>query len=108
MSAVDSQIIARAREAVKFVSRFGAVRAAYLFGSQIDGTADADSDIDIGVFVEGCETWDFDRRIHVCVEVQLQVGDDLELHLFSASSHDYPKPASFAQYVKKHGVPVAM
>jgi len=85
------------------IGRWGRVRAAYLFGSQVQGTADQWSDIDVAVFVEGAEEWDFERLSRACGAAQQRAGLDIEMHIFPASSYDNPPRASFAQYILQHG-----
>ncbi len=100
------EVKAKAAEAVAALRRESTVVAAFLFGSHIEGRADAYSDIDIGVFVRGAETWDMHRRAQAAVRVQQEVGDDIELHIFSADQLEHCEPASFAAYVLKRGVRV--
>ena len=106
MAVVDAVIADRAVEAVRVIGRWGRVRAAYLFGSQLEGTTDQWSDIDIGVFVEGAEEWDFEQLSRACGAAQRRSGLDIEMHLFPASSCKDPPRASFAQYILSHGVPL--
>jgi predicted nucleotidyltransferase len=96
----------RARQTVSLVARHTPVRAAYLFGSHADGTANEHSDIDIAAFVDGLNRLDMRSRARMTVDAQMQVGSDVELHLFPADSLIDPPQASFAAYIKKHGVRV--
>jgi predicted nucleotidyltransferase len=102
--AVDTAIANRALAAVKVLSRFGAVRATYLFGSHVEGTPDQWSDIDVAVFVEGIEQWDIHQHVAAMALVMEKVGSDVEAHLFPASSLDNPPRASFAEYILRHGI----
>ncbi|OHB62853.1 MAG: hypothetical protein A2Y76_03260 [Planctomycetes bacterium RBG_13_60_9] len=104
MGAVDTAIENRARAAVKVLSRFGAVRAAYLFGSHVEGAPDEWSDIDVAVFMEGIEEWDIHQHVAAMALVMAKVGSDVETHLFPVSSLDNPPRASFAQYILRHGI----
>ena len=106
MIVVNDVMADRALQAVGAIERWGRVRAAYLFGSQTDGTADRWSDIDVAVFVEGAEEWDFERLSRACADVQREVGFDVEIHVFPASSYENPPRAGFAQHVIKHGIPL--
>jgi len=106
MALIDAVIADRAAEAVRVIGQWGRVRAAYLFGSQVQGTADQWSDIDIAVFVEGAEEWDFERLSRACGAAQRRAGLDIEMHVFPASWHEKPPRASFAQYILQHGTPV--
>ena len=99
-------VMAAAAEAAAAASRHVRVRAAYVFGSHVDGTAGEYSDIDLAVFIEGAEDWSLDQRVHLAVLVGREVGDDVEMHFFCAAAFENSEPASFATYVKKHGVRV--
>ncbi len=106
MAVVDAVIADRAAEAVRVIGQWGPVRAAYLFGSQVQGNADQWSDIDIAVFVEGAEEWDFERLSRACGAAQRRAGLEIEMHVFPASWYEHPPRASFAQYILSHGVPL--
>lgn len=104
MAVIDAVIEEKARAALQVLAGQARVRAAYLFGSRVDGTADRWSDIDLAAFIETGERWDLKRRVAVCAEARRQAGDDVELHLFPAAALDNPPRASLAQHVLKHGV----
>jgi len=106
MAIVDAVITARAVQAVRVIARWGRVRAAYLFGSRVEGRADQWSDIDVAVFVEGAEEWDFERLSRACAAAQRIAGLDIEMHVFPGSSYQDPPRASFAQYILTHGAPL--
>ena len=89
--------------ATVILARLGAVRAAYVFGSHVEGTADAWSDIDVAAFVEGVEHWDIQKRAEVMALVMEEAGSDVEAHLFPASTLDNPPRGGFAEYVVRHG-----
>ena len=103
----DVTIAERARAAIACLSRFANVRAAYLFGSQVEGRADRWSDIDLAVFIEGLEAWDLHDRARIAAEVQKEAGDDIELHFFPAEMLQPHHDASFAAWVLNHGVRLA-
>jgi len=104
MAGIDARIVERARRSVAVMSRYAKVKGGYVFGSHVNGMPDADSDIDVAVFLEGVEDWDLSRQVHVVCDVQKEAGDDIEIHCFHAESLTYAEPASFAAYVLKHGV----
>jgi predicted nucleotidyltransferase len=106
MVTISDAIINRSRDALAVLSRFGQIRAAYLFGSQAEGRADRWSDIDIAAFIEGVEDWDIRQRAKTMARVQRECGADIEVHLFAASACDNPPPASFAAFILSHGVPL--
>ena len=104
MAIVNDLIQQRARRAVQVIAQQAPVRAAYLFGSQVEGTADEFSDIDIAAFVDGAGQWDLRRRVRAGADVQKQAGDDIEIHFFPSELLENPPAASFAKYVQNHGV----
>ncbi|MDD5308668.1 MAG: nucleotidyltransferase domain-containing protein [Deltaproteobacteria bacterium] len=108
MGRVDTVTAARARRAIDVLSGEAVVRAAYIFGSQAEGTADEWSDIDLAAFVEGVESWDIERRALAAVRMQKIAGDDMELHLFPAASLSNPEPASFVAYILRCGARVEL
>ncbi|MFH1737749.1 MAG: hypothetical protein ABIH23_01990, partial [bacterium] len=64
------------------------------------------SDIDIAAFVKDLESWDLRHEVKTIVKVQLEVGHDIELHLYPASILPHPDPASFAALILREGVPI--
>ena len=104
MGTVDTTIENRALEAVKVLSDLGQVRAAYLFGSHVEGTPHRWSDIDVAVFMEDIDHWDIQQRATAMALVMEKVGSEVEAHLFPASSLDNPPRGGFAQYVLRHGI----
>lgn len=108
MAGIDAVIENRARQALEVLDRSLKIVAVYLFGSQVDGTSDQWSDIDLAVFAEGIETWDLPARARAIADVQEKAGDDVEVHLFSAKSLTRCDPASFAAWVLSHGVELSL
>jgi predicted nucleotidyltransferase len=104
MRAVDTAIENRALAAVKVLSDLGAVHAAYLFGSHVEGTPDEWSDIDVAVFMEGVEQWDIHQRAEAMALVMEKVGSEVEAHLFAVSDLDNPPRGGFAEYILRHGI----
>ena len=104
MAGISPSIASRSQEAVRVLSRLCKVRAAYVFGSHVEGNPGPWSDIDIAAFVEGVEKWDIRQRARAMVLVQKNIGMDVETHLFPASAAQDPPPGSFAAYVLQHGV----
>jgi predicted nucleotidyltransferase len=104
MGTVDATVESRALAAVEVLSRLGEVRAAYLFGSHVEGTPDEWSDIDVAVFMDGVESWSLHERAKAMALVMQEVGSDVEAHLFPASSLDDPPRGGFAQYILRHGI----
>ena len=106
MALLDAEVRQRALDAVGILKRMAAVRAAYVFGSRVEGRAHRFSDIDVALFVEGVENWDIRRRAQAMAQVQKEAGLDVEAHLFPASALDHREPGSFAAWVLTHGVEV--
>jgi predicted nucleotidyltransferase len=105
--AVDlDEVKADALRALGALKRHTPVAAAVLFGSQVEGSASEDSDIDLAVFIEGAERWDLRQRVRLSCRVQREAGDRVELHIFPAAALKHCEPASFAAYVLRHGVKV--
>jgi predicted nucleotidyltransferase len=104
MGTVDAAIESRALAAVEALSCLGVVRAACLFGSHVEGTADQWSDIDAAVFIEGVEQWDIHQRATAMALVMEKVGSEVEAHLFPASDLADPPRGGFAKYILHHGI----
>jgi len=104
MAILHSEVEDRALAAIRTLARLGTVRAAYVFGSQVEGGADRWSDIDVAVFMEGVENWDMQRRARGMALVMEEVGSDVEAHLFPVSALGNPEPGGFVQYILQHGV----
>jgi predicted nucleotidyltransferase len=104
MRTVDTAIESRALAAVEVLSGLGVVRAAYLFGSHVEGTPDQWSDIDVAVFMEGIEHWDIHQHVAAMASVMEKVGSEVEAHLFPASDLDNPPRGGFAQYILRPGI----
>ena len=69
MAVIDAEVKRRALAATKALERECVVRAAYVFGSQVDVRTDRWSDIDVAAFMEGVESWDIWRRTRTIVKV---------------------------------------
>jgi predicted nucleotidyltransferase len=108
MAVIDVVIIKRVQEAVQALSKNFGVQAAYIFGSQAEGTADYLSDIDLAVFIDGLKEWDLQLRIKTTVRIQKEFGDDLELHFFPSEIIDNPPSASLVAYILSHGIPIPL
>ena len=107
MARIAPVVAQRVVQATRALAHHAKVRAAYVFGSQVEGTSNAQSDIDLAVFVEGAEQWDIFRRAAITALVQGEVGDDVELHYFPAQALAQPAPASFVAHVLHYGVQIS-
>lgn len=107
MDKLDALTETRVMKAVEVVSQLSEVAGAYLFGSHVEGTPDEFSDIDIAVFVEGAEGFDMIRIARTTARVQKEAGDDIEVHFFPAGALASPEPASFSDYIIRHGKRIA-
>ena len=104
MAALNAEVRQRALLAVQTLGREAPVQAAYLFGSHAEGRADQWSDIDLAAFIDGFESWDLDRQTRVILQVQKELGFDIEPHLFSAAALAHVRPGSFASDIVARGV----
>jgi len=104
MAIVAPEVKRRAVAAARSLARHGRLRRAYVFGSHLEGRADRWSDIDVAAFMDDVETWDLHQRARVMIEVQREVGHDVEPHLFSSTALRSPAPATFAEFVIRHGL----
>ncbi|HOC68559.1 MAG: hypothetical protein BWX80_01304 [Candidatus Hydrogenedentes bacterium ADurb.Bin101] len=108
MAVLSDQIKQRVLNAARILDGITPVRAVYVFGSQIEGCAHRWSDIDVGFFLEGMETWDMRRCAQTMYQVQQGAGMDIEAHLFPARLLKECEPASFAAYIMTHGVSIPL
>ena len=104
MAALDDEITDKALAATRILSRLGTVRAAYVFGSQVEGRAGRWSDLDVAAFMEGIENWDIQRRARAMALVMEEAGADVEAHLFPVSDLEHPERGGFAEYILQNGV----
>jgi len=104
MVLLDAGIVNRALPAAKTLARLGTVRAVYVFGSRVEGSADRWSDIDVAAFMEGIENWDILERAHAMALVMEEAGSVVEAHLFPVSALENPVQGSFSEYILQHGV----
>ena len=108
MAILDAEVKQRASHAVRILKRMTIVRAAYVFGSRVEGRAHRFSDIDVAIFIDGVENWDIRRRARAMAQVQKEAGLEVEAHLLPSSALDDREPGSFAAWVLAHGVEVRM
>ena len=62
MALLDDRVKNKALAAAEILARLSPVRAAYVFGSHVEGRADQWSDIDMAAFMEGIDNWDLQKR----------------------------------------------
>ncbi|HUT62638.1 MAG TPA: nucleotidyltransferase domain-containing protein [Anaerolineae bacterium] len=108
MALLDTRIENRALAAARTLSRLGTVRAVYVFGSQVEGSADRWSDIDVAAFMEGIENWDILQRARAMALVMEEAGSAVEAHLYPVSALENPGQGSFAEYILQHGVRITI
>ncbi len=106
MVTLEKEIEHKTQKAVAVANRFCTVVRVYLFGSQVNGSADQWSDIDLAVFAEGVESWGLEKHVNAAAQIQKEVGDDVEVHFFPANALTNHDPASFAGWIITHGVEV--
>lgn len=79
------------------------IQAAYLFGSQLTGEADEDSDIDLAIFSPDVDGLNFVERVHLTSEISLNCDSRLELHLYPSKALANARPTNFAGYIVARG-----
>ena len=90
-------------QSLGFVQERIRVQAAYLFGSQVTGAADSDSDIDLAVFSPDVEGLNLVERVHLTSEISVRCDSRLELHLYPSRALASARPTNFAGYIITHG-----
>jgi predicted nucleotidyltransferase len=83
------------------------VRAAYLFGSYVEGNPRDDSDIDIAIFADGVAALGIEEKMQFLSDIQRQTSNDVELHLFSSEAFAECRPTNFWGYIASHGKSLA-
>jgi len=101
MAALDAVTIARMQNTMEALQKRENPSAVYLFGSRFNGTADQWSDYDLTLLLYGAENWTMKMLVRFCVDVQKEVGDDIELHVFPGSQAQNPE-ASFPSFPNFH------
>jgi predicted nucleotidyltransferase len=107
MVAINDSIRKKALAAVDALSKQGTVRAAFLFGSHVQGRANEWSDIDVAAFMDEAGSWDPFFKIDMIIKVQREIGYDVEPHIFESSQFEKPEAASFAADIIQRGVRIA-
>jgi predicted nucleotidyltransferase len=79
------------------------IEAAYLFGSQLTGGADEDSDIDLAIFSPDVDGLNLVERINLTSGIAVQCDSSLEFHLFPSRALANARPSNFAGYIVTHG-----
>jgi predicted nucleotidyltransferase len=104
-----SEIIKKKTDtALASISNLTGMERAFLFGSQVDGTADQWSDIDMAIFVEGAEGWDIHKRARLIARIQKEAGDDIDVHFIPAKALRKNDQSDFAVWVLTHGVEISL
>jgi predicted nucleotidyltransferase len=93
---IAQQVVERLRSRIP-------VTEAYLFGSQLDGTATEDSDIDIAAFSPAADSMRYDEKIALIVDIEKQVGGPIDLHVFGDRCLSEARPTNLFGYIRAHG-----
>jgi len=93
---IVAESLGRMRERIR-------IQAAYLFGSQLNGEADADSDIDLAVFSPDIDGLNPVERVHLTSEISVRCDPRLELHLYRSHALANARPTNFAGHIVAHG-----
>jgi len=108
MDRINAIIEKKTKAALACVAGFARIDKAYVFGSQIEGTADQWSDIDLAIFAEGVEKWDMHKRARLMAQVQKDAGDDVEVHFIPAKALQENDKAGFAAWVISRGIELSL
>ena len=79
------------------------IEAAYLFGSQLTGEADENSDIDLAIFSPDVDGLNLVERVNLTSELALGCDSGLELHLYPSKALANARPTNFVGYIVSHG-----
>ncbi len=82
------------------------IAKALLFGSYLEGKAHEYSDIDIAVFSPAVDAMSFQQKVDLIVEIERQIRDSIDLHLFGVTSLAEARPTNFVGYLLTHGKPI--
>lgn len=103
---LDRQTIERlaAQFVTELIQQQVPVRAAYLFGSAVNGTMDEWSDIDIAILVDEYIGDRFDFRLRL-LRIARKISPDLEPHPFRTG--DFSAGMPLVDEIQRHGRKVA-
>ena len=101
------EVVAIVDKAVMLLRRRIPVQEAWLFGSYVHGQPQEESDIDLAVFSPAVDNMTFMQRIDLIVAVEMEVGAEIELHLFPASGLRNARPSNMYGHVRLTGKRVA-
>lgn len=107
MARRPSQIMRIARRTIRLLREKVPIRSAYLFGSHVDGSAHAESDIDIAVFSSRFDRMHVEERIDVISRVQMAIGAEVEIHAFPTRLLAHARPTNFVGFIIRHGKKIA-
>lgn len=91
------------RHALETLEQEIPITTAILFGSYVDGTAHAGSDIDLAVFTNDASRLGIDEKSRLQLQLQRECALDLELHLYPANALERARPTNFFGYLLEHG-----
>ena len=83
------------------------VTAAYLFGSYANGSATDESDIDIALFSPAADRMTLAARLDALVDIDIAVGAEVELHLFSNKCLTKARPSNIYGLILSEGRKIA-
>lgn len=101
------EVIDIANRAVDLLRERVPVLEAWLFGSYVDGQPHEYSDIDLAVFSPAVDTMTFMQRVNLIVEIEMAVGDEIEVHLYPESGLRNARPSNMYGHVRLTGKRVA-
>jgi predicted nucleotidyltransferase len=80
-----------------------AITAAFLFGSYVEGSPHAGSDIDLAVFTPERSRLKIAEKSRLQLHLQRRCALDLELHLYPSDALDRARRTNFYGYLLEHG-----
>ena len=83
------------------------VLEAWVFGSYASGQAHEHSDIDVAVFSPAVDTMTFMQRIDLIVATEMEVGAEVEVHLYPEAGLRNARPSNMYGHVRLTGKRVA-
>ena len=101
------EVMEIARKTVALLQERIPVLEAWLFGSYVEGQPHEYSDIDLAVFSPAVDSMTFMQRVDLIVAVEMEAGEDVEVHLFPESGLRNARPSNMYGHVRETGKRVA-
>lgn len=95
-----------AKKTVALVAERIPVLEAWLFGSYVHGQPKEWSDIDLAIFSPAVDSMNLLDRVELAVAVEMQVGAEVEIHLYPESGLRKARPSNIYGHVRETGTRV--